>query len=362
MPLRPHDAEALAVGLRQLFADAETPILEALTRAVIKGAETDDLERRLDVQRRLVRDMDRIIRDLRKGLPAAVNRLVRMAYGQGSAIAAADLKAAGLLASPAATFGMVQDTAAQVVLLRSAMEPLDSMTLQVRRRVLDVYAQAGLQAAGERLTGSMTRQEASRRLLQRLAGDGIKGFTDRAGRSWEMGAYAEMVGRTTAGNATIEGHMQRLRAHGVDTVMVSNAPEECKLCRPFEGRVLSIDGRTTGRLKDGRTVLCTVAEARADGLFHPNCRHRLRVYLPGATKGPDRDTADPEGDRLRQEQRARERRVRALKRRAVFAEGVDSPQAKAARKKAREAAAEHRAWLADNDRKDLAYRLNISHR
>ena len=361
MPLRPHDAEELALGLRDMYARAEVPILEALSRAVVAGTETDDLNRRLDAHRRLVREMNGIIRDLRRGLPAAVAKLVRLGYGQGAAVAAADLDAAGLTAT-VGTFGTVQDTAAQVALIRSTLEPLDAMTLQVRRHVLDVYAEAGTRLAVERLTGSYTRQQASRRMLERLAGQGIKGFTDRAGRRWEMGAYAEMVGRTTANAASVEGHMERLRGHGVDTVMVSNAPEECRQCRPFEGRVLSVDGRTTGRLKDGRTVMCTVAQARADGLFHPNCRHRLRVYLPGITEGPDRDTADPEGDRLRQTQRAKERRVRELRRRAVIATETGDPRAAAHQKAARDAAAEYQAWRKANDLKNRADRFNIHHR
>lgn len=144
------------------------------------------------------------------------------------------------------------------------------MTLQIRRWVLDVYAESGLRLASGLLTGTMTRRQASARILQQLAGKGVTGFRDRAGRSWEMGAYAEMVGRTTAAQASVQGHADRLTALGVDTVLVSNAPEECKQCRKWEGRVLSLTGKTTGRLSDGVTVAGTLTEAKADGLYHPN--------------------------------------------------------------------------------------------
>jgi hypothetical protein len=79
--------------------------------------------------------------------------------------------------------------------------------------------------------------------------------------------------RSSTANAMLQGHTDRITELGIDTVIVSDAVEECKICRPFEGRVLSLSGRTTGRLKDGRTVMCSLAEAKAKGLFHNNCRH-----------------------------------------------------------------------------------------
>ena len=360
MPLRPHDAEAVAELVRRMYVDAETQILTALARAVADGLETDDLNARLDAQRRMVKHLDGILRGLRKGAPAAVSQLIRLAYGQGAAVAAADVRDAGLSAA-VSTFGKVQDTAAQVALARAAVEPLDGMTMQVRRWVLDTYAETGLRVASGVLTGTSTRRQASARILQQLAGKGVTGFRDRAGRSWEMGSYGEMVGRTTAAQAAVQGHADRLTALGVDTVLVSNAPEECKQCRRWEGRVLSLTGKTTGRLSDGVTVAGTLAEAKADGLFHPNCRHRTTVYLPGVTR-PLRDTADPEGDTLRQQQRARERRIRDLKRREILTEHTDPAAHAAAKAARRKAEDDFSAWREEHDRKNLSYRTNLKTR
>lgn len=361
MTLRPDDAADYARDLRLLYVNAESSILEEIARAVMRGADTDDAEARLDVQRRMVRALDRIIRDLDRGLPSAVRALVRLSWGQGAAAATADLKAAGL-AGDVAAFRRIRDTSAEVALVRAAREPLESLRFHVRRTAVDVFMETGLRAAADVTMGSTNRREASRRHLERLTARGIKGFQDRSGRSWEMGAYAEMVGRTTAAQAALEGHASRLLAAGVDTVVVSNAPEECKACRPWEGRVLSLTGQTRGRLKDGKVVAGTMAEARRAGLFHPNCRHSYAMYLPGVTKRPERDTADPEGDALRRTQRAKERRIRELKRRAIIAGEAGGPQAKAARETLATAQAEFTAWREEHDRKNLAYRVNIAHR
>jgi hypothetical protein len=134
------------------------------------------------------------------------------------------------------------------------------------------------------------------------------------------------------------------------------------VCRPFEGKVLSLSGRTTGRLKDGKAVVASLAQAKSAGLFHNNCRHSHSIYLPGITKGPGKDTADPTGDALRQKQRAYERRVRELKRADAIAQEFGGPQATQARAKLRAKQSEFTAWREANDRKNLAYRTSLTAR
>lgn len=361
MTLRPGQAAQYAKDLRLIYVNAETAILEQIAAAVARGADIESAEARLNIQRRMVSELDKIIRGIERGLPSAIRSLVRMSWNQGQAAAVANLDRAGITAGPE-VFGLIRDTASEVALVRAAREPLESLRFGVRRRATDIYTTVGLRTAADVVSGSTDRREASRRHLERLTVKGIKGFTDRSGRSWEMGAYAEMVGRTTAAQASLEGHATRLEAAGVDTVVVSNAPEECETCRVWEGRILSLTGKTAGRLKDGKTVAGTVAEARRAGLFHPNCRHSYSVYLPGVTRRPETDTADPEGDERRQRQRAWERKIRELKRRAVVAEQFGGPHTAVARGRLREAQAEFKSWRDENDRKNLSYRTNTTSR
>jgi len=107
----------------------------------------------------------------------------------------------------------------------------------------------------------------------------------------------------------VQGHVDKLIENGLDLVIVSNAPQECNLCRPWEGKVLSLKGSPDYPL---------MSDAVGKGLFHPNCRHSTSLYQPGITKAPT-NTEDPQGDKDRQDLRTMERRVREWKRREAAA-------------------------------------------
>jgi len=62
----------------------------------------------------------------------------------------------------------------------------------------------------------------------------------------------------------------------------------------------------------------TVAEARAAGLFHPNCRHSLSAYQEGITR-PMENTADPQGYEDTARLRYYERQIRSWKRTGAVA-------------------------------------------
>jgi hypothetical protein len=208
-----------------------------------------------------------------------------------------------------------------------------------------------------------TRKDAAAELLQGYARKGITGFTDVAGRNWDLVSYAEMVSRTTVGQTVVDSYLEQLDANGQDLVIVSDAPEECPLCRPFEGRILSIGGPAGQRVVDGVrvAVLTTVAAAVAAGLHHPNCRHRLNRYQPGVTK-PIKVTRDLEASKLREQQRYRERQIRADKRSVLVAEaagGKGSAAAVAARAKLRRRQAEFKLWREQHDRKNLTGRTSL---
>jgi hypothetical protein len=171
----------------------------------------------------------------------------------------------------------------------------------------------------------------------------VTGFVDRAGRAWNLTSYTEMATRSTLGRAAVEAHTEQLGAAGVDLVVVSDAPEECPRCKPWEGKVLRREGPSGADVvevehatEDDRMVRVRVAgslpEARAAGLLHPNCRHSISAYLPGVTqprpKPPSRASYEQS-----QQQRYLERQVRAWKRRTAAA--VDDKARTAANAKVR---------------------------
>ena len=360
MAIRPDDAAVLAKDLREMFSEAESVLLQRIARALAKGADSPGwAETKLLGIQALQREVNAVLLDLSNHVPGAVERAVGLAYNRGIATAGTELTAAGLAHG---AFGEVQPTGAAASIVSETMARITPMRFQIRRAVTDIYQQVVTQVTAQTTLGTVTRREASRMVLTRLAQSGVKGFRDAAGRQWEMGAYAEMAVRSATSNAMLQGHTDRIQELGIDTVIVSNSPEECSICRPFEGKVLSLSGRTTGRLKDGKTVVASLSQAKSAGLFHNNCRHSHSIYLPGITKGPGRDTADPSGDALRQKQRAYERRVRELKRADDIAQEFGGPAASQARAQLRVKQAEFRLWREANGRKDLSYRTSLKAR
>lgn len=359
--IRPDDAAELAKELREMFGEAETQLLQRIARALAKGnteGPTWAEEKLLGIQA-LQRQVEGILTDLAKGVPGAAERAVNLAYNRGIATAGTELSKAGLVH---AAFAEVQPPGAAASIVADLMARITPGVFQIRRAVTDIYQQVVTQTAAQTTLGTVTRREASRMILERLGKNGVTGFRDASGRQWNMASYAEMAARTSTSQAMLQGHTDRISELGVDTVIVSDAPEDCELCRPYEGRVLSLSGRTTGRLSDGKSVKASLAEAKRAGLYHPNCRHSHSIYLPGITKGPGRDTANPEGNALRVQQRAYERRIRELKRQDAIAQEFGGPAATQARAKLRAKQAEFRQWREDNGRKDLAYRTSLKAR
>lgn len=95
----------------------------------------------------------------------------------------------------------------------------------------------------------------------------VKGFTDKAGKRWDLSVYARMCARTTAAEARSEATVNTLVDQGIDLVEIPRHPHPNDVCSRFEGRVYSISGGHPRYTK-----------LRERPPFHPNCRHVLREY------------------------------------------------------------------------------------
>jgi hypothetical protein len=191
------------------------------------------------------------------------------------------------------------------------------------------------------IAGGATRRQAAQRALDRLADEGITGFVDARGRRWELAAYVEMATRAVTERTLLNAALDRLQDHGIGLVRVSDVPGECVVCRPWEGRILSIGA-------DGQGY-ASLAEATAAGLFHPGCRHGLAAYLPGVTPSLEGPTADPEGEAARAYARSLERLVRKWRRRELVAlDDVAKAKATRHRKQAMARLREHVAATSPN--------------
>lgn len=364
MPVSPDDAANLAKGLLELYSNAELRLLDLIGQAVTAGIDAPDWqERQLVAVQRLRAQTRRLLADLQTAGSQEAAASILAAYNRGAGVAGADLAALSQ-GTAAASFGGV-DTGALTALISTAQGQLAASGLLIASQQEAIYRDVVAQTASRMLTEGVTRRQASWDAMQTWADRGVAAFVDAANRRWSMSAYAEMVARTSASQAIIQGHSDRLVDSGHDLAMISDAPEECERCRPWEGKVVSLTGATkAGTYSENGssyTVAGSLSQARAAGLFHPNCRHRTVIFLPGITR-PLTDTADPEGDRLRQTQRYKERRIRTLKRRAAAAEqvaGKTSPAAVMARGRLRAANEEFATWRDTHGRKNLSYRTSI---
>ncbi len=77
-------------------------------------------------------------------------------------------------------------------------------------------------------------------------GESIVGFVDSAKRTWSMSAYVDMLTRTATMKMYNEAKKNEFVAHREDLVIVSSHGGGCDLCKPFDGKILSLTGATEG--------------------------------------------------------------------------------------------------------------------
>lgn len=183
----------------------------------------------------------------------------------------------------------------------------------VRERILrqpnDLYKLTAAGAAVNAVTDNgHTITDAQRTMMRDLLTHGITGFVDNAGRHWQLSSYVEMAVRTATMRALNEAHIQVMTGIGVTLFTVPTHMHTCPLCHAWQGRILSLT-------PDPRAD-ATIDQARAQGLWHPNCTHILTAWHEGDAKPPaspwtERDQQLWESSQL---QRSLESRIRMQKR------------------------------------------------
>ncbi|MFI6443816.1 phage minor capsid protein [Kitasatospora sp. NPDC050543] len=332
MPVSPADGEAFARAIGVLYEEAEQVLLGTLRDALAQGIELPRwAELKLAAVGNLRSAVEEVTAALQQDATGAIGQAVAAAYERGGQAAVAEL---GMLPEGlrAAAERELPNARSVDRLAAAAVAEQQPVYRRILRVVQDTYRGIIGRVSAGPLTGVNTRRQATQRALDQFAQRGITGFTDRAGRNWDMASYAEMAARSVTGRAAIQGHTDRLQAIGQRLVIVSDAPLECPLCRPWEGEILTLDEHRAGpqvlTLADARHdgvthtvhVAGSLTEARAAGLMHPNCRHSLSLYLPGVTSRPS-SPPHPGGATYKdtQQQRYYERQVRLWKRRAAVA-------------------------------------------
>jgi hypothetical protein len=305
VPISPELPQQLAARLYRVASDAELVLIRYIARQLGAGLESPSWAVEKLGQ---VRALQTLIETHAQYLFGVSEAEVATAVltGQHAGVRAAVADVPPRLAAIVGARSVPPSSDAALILTRDAITAIRGTYPIILRSTLDAYRQAVAEVSGRVLLGAQTRRQIAQEVLDRFARQGISGFVDRIGRRWELASYAEMATRTAVQKAQTAAFVGQLSAQGMDLVQVSNAPQECKLCRPWEGQILSTSGRTAGYK--------TLQEAESAGLFHPNCRHSLAAWIPGVSTPHAGPTADPQGDQDRQRLRALERQLRAWKR------------------------------------------------
>lgn len=353
------DVADLAEELSRLYGEVELQLAAGVAKRLAAGIDDPDwATRKLAAAGEVRRWVDGLAKRLANSANPRLRRAIRKAFERGGDAAQRELAGVSRRRTELSTVRTELPGAQNIDRLATALAGrVDAAGLQVARSAVDAYREVVTAASASVLGGVQARREAAQTAWNRALDQGLTAFTDRAGRRWTLAGYLEMATRTTTAQAAVAGQLDRAAQLGIDLVIVSNAPQECPRCRPWEGKILTRDERGRGgatleveHATDDRMIKVrvsgSVAEAVAAGLLHPNCRHSLSAYMPGITVAPT-TTADPAGDKARQQLRALERRVRAerLKEAAAL-----TPEAKrAAADKAKALQAQIRQHVKAND-------------
>lgn len=292
--------------------------LEARLRRHLEQAidAPQDLVQRLAAVRDLREQAERLVATLPPDQIAAA--VASITAGEASAEIARQLLNVPALSGVGITAGGLYAVAAAEIDLRDSLRALNARIL---RSTADAYQAMTAAFLPDMLIGRATWEQVQRRQVDQYLANGITGFVDKSGRRWRIGSYAEMATRTAAARAWRDQSVVSMKSAGISTFRIVIGYDACSKCAAWENKVLTdagqpgpvtvpdaITGEPTTFTIDG-----TLAEARAAGWGHPNCKCVLVVALPGLGARAD-TTHDPGKERARDRMRELERDVRDARR------------------------------------------------
>ena len=148
-----------------------------------------------------------------------------------------------------------------------------AVTQNVERRTRSAVRQVVAEVMREKAAAGVNsiqsiQQTITRNLRAKLGSAADSAIVDAAGRRWKLRTYTEMVARTKTMEAHVESSVNEAIDRGVQFAVVSRHVGTCPKCAPWEGRVLALSAANDQGFP-------TIEQARANGLFHPMCRHQI---------------------------------------------------------------------------------------
>lgn len=325
--MNPDALEGLSTAVSRIYADAQIHLITRIAQSLDKGLAAPDWAiRQLAAVNAIAGEARTYMAALTPTVSAAIEAALAEAAHIGTA--GADTDVDGVPNAPVRPIAAI-NTAAVAALAAETVTAVTSTHSGILRAVEDSYRSIIADVTGRTITGVATRREVTQQALNKFADAGIGMFTDRAGRNWKLDTYAEMAVRTATLRTMHTAHTARLRERGYDLVVVSSHPNSAPVCRPYEGKILSLSGdtplgeRTFESARDGspvrERVFASMAQAEAAGLHHPMCAHRHTLFVPGVRRPAVLDDDGGTGYADNQKLRGLERDVRQWKRRQAAA-------------------------------------------
>lgn len=163
-------------------------------------------------------------------------------------------------------------------LIKSVNNDFEQANKAVLRRSNDVYRQIIAEASMYNQTGVMTEKEAIKKAITDFESRGIDCIVYSNGAKHKISNYAKMAIRTASTRAHLQGEGQLRQKLKQPLILMSKHNTACKLCQPYEAKILIDDVYSGGTKEDGNYPL--LSEAMKQGLYHPNCRHGHGTYYP----------------------------------------------------------------------------------
>lgn len=266
--------------LTQTFKDAYKSIYDEISTATDFGVAN---------RKAILAQIEEILNELGTNAQEFVEKEVTAQYITGANQAVQQLKNVGADVSVAEGFNRIHTNAIAALVddaSRAFGESLTGVDRSAQLLLGKVSRETMTQKLAEGMIGGKARKEVAKVIKGTLQSQGLDALIDKGGNSWTLDRYADMLFRTKAVEARNRGLMNRMAENDYDLVQVS-AHGATDVCGDWEGKILSATGATPG--------YDTVADAEADGLFHPNCRHAINVLIPSLAKetqayNPDEET------------------------------------------------------------------------
>lgn len=239
------------------------------------------------------------------------------------------------------------------VLIKTSKKDFDDANHAVYRKMDDIYRQTIFKTEFQLSSGALSLGKAIDKAAEEFLEQGINciAYKSKDGaiiRYVNIADYAEMALRTASHRATLLGEGTKRDELGVHLVFVSAHANSCKLCLPWQGKVLIDDvfshpsDEYIAKYKGKYELLSVAIKA---GLLHPNCRHTLATYFEGVTRLPEPQDEKKALENYNNEQYQRKLERKIRKRKRILEGTVDEDNRKTARKRLRIAQKEMHDFL-----------------